>query len=206
MKLPEIDLKDFGAWPIQIKAVATALVAIIAAAGFWYFLIIDIENTISAKQAEEGVLKESFEVKQRKASQLKDYRGQYDEIQMSLDGVIKQLPTSAEIAFLLTDISTAGKSNGLNFELFKPMPKIAQDFYSIHPIEIKVTGSFNEIASFVSEIAAMPRIVTIHNISIKQSVDYIKSNKLTMDATIKTYSENEDSKEKNKLKNKKAGE
>jgi len=198
------NIKEIGNWPRKIKIGVISILSVISMVLFWSFLIVDLNEDLERKESKEKSIKTTFESKQRKASQLKDYRGQYDEILSSLNSVIKQLPSSAEIPNLLTAISIIGKKNGLKFIHFEPKGRVNQDYYIIYPIKIKVVGKFIELGSFISDIAAIPRIVTIHDIVIKPTSKYSKDRSVEMEATIKTYSENKEP-VKNKSKSRRKG-
>lgn len=192
-----IDFNNPGEWSKPIKLTSYFLSFVLSCGIFWYFLINGQNEVFDTSVSKEATLKASFEGKQKISAQLKGYQDQLVEIENSLFDVLKQLPSDSEIAILLTDISTLGRSSGLTFELFKPESKINKDFYSIIPIKIRVKGEYNEIASFVSGLASMPRIVTIHDVQLmpfvvkneKNDKNNNKSTKLTLEATIKTYSE-----------------
>ncbi len=190
------DFNTAGSWPIAIKIAAIVLIsALVAGAGIYYITLGQLEQ-LEKLQGEEITLKKTFEFKQKKAINLPDYREQYKRIESSLGEMIKQMPTKAEVANLLIDISQTGLASGLEFRLFKPATAIRKDFYSELPINIKVIGKYDELGLFVSGLASLPRIVTVHNVSIKPS----GGSMLTMSATIKTYNEETGSVAKKKKK------
>jgi type IV pilus assembly protein PilO len=131
-------------------------------------------------------LRVSFEEKHAKSANLPDYQYQLTQIEASLDEMIKQMPTEAEVASLLVDISQTGLASGLEFKLFKPEASVLKDFYSELPIRIEVVGKYEEIGLFISGLASLPRIVTVHDVNI--STDE-KDGILKMNATVKTYNE-----------------
>lgn len=208
--LSEIDW-DFnvaGSWPLTIKIAAIMLASLLVAGAGVYYITIDQLNELEQLEQKESELKSSFEVKYMKADNLDDYRAQYKQIEVHLSDMIKQMPTEAEVANLLIDISQTGLASGLEFRLFKPSRAIRRDFYSELPIDIQVVGQYEQIAVFISGLASLPRIVTIHNVSIspydvKKEKQEKKSKKgkkepkakaveeglLTMNAVIKTYNE-----------------
>jgi len=187
MNLSEVnwDFNAAGTWPLPVKAAAIVLVSLVVAGAGIYYITIDQLNELEQLEKKEQELKTSFEVKQKKAVNLPDYREQLKQIEASLGEMIKQMPTKAEVANLLIDISQTGLASGLEFRLFKPAGVIRKDFYSELPINIKVVGRYEELGLFVSGLASLPRIVTVHNVSISPGKDTF----LTMDATIKTYNE-----------------
>jgi len=186
MNLSEVnwDVNAAGNWPLPIKIVAVVLISIMVAGAGVYYITLDQLTELEQLEAKEQSLKSMFESKQRKAVNLPDYREQLKQIEASLGEMIKQMPTKAEVANLLIDISQTGLASGLEFRLFKPAGAIRKDFYSELPIAIQVIGKYEEIGLFVSGLASLPRIVTVHNVSITPS-----SEVLVMNATIKTYNE-----------------
>jgi type IV pilus assembly protein PilO len=186
-ELRSLDYNDPGGWPLPIKIVAIALLCVaVLGAGYWF----DTRNQLvhlDSAQKKEIKLKSTYEAKMRKAVNLDAYKAQMKEMKRSFGAMLRQLPGKTEIADLLVDISQAGIANGLEFELFKPETEVPAEFYAELPIKIKVTGTYHQFGKFVSDVAALPRIVTLHDISIKP----IKSKKgkaeLVMDATAKTY-------------------
>lgn len=136
----------------------------------------------------EPELKAAFEIKQKKAINLKDYTEQLNQIEISLEEMIRQMPTREEVASLLIDISQTGLASGLEFKLFKPEAPVVKDFYSELPIAIEVNGKYEELGLFVSGLASLPRIVTVHDVAISP-IAGDKSGSLDMKATIKTYNE-----------------
>jgi type IV pilus assembly protein PilO len=129
-----------------------------------------------------------FETKQKKAINLQDYKEQLELIEASLSEMIRQMPTEEEVASLLVDISQTGLASGLEFRLFKPAAPIAKDFYSELPITIQVKGKYEELGLFVSGLAALPRIVTVHDVNIVP-IAKDKSGTMLMNAMVKTYNE-----------------
>ncbi|MDD1642203.1 MAG: type 4a pilus biogenesis protein PilO [Methylococcaceae bacterium] len=191
MNLSEInwDFNEAGTWPLPIKVGMMVLVCVMVGGGGFYF---DTQNQLasldSAKQKEQE-LKRDFEAKQKKAVNFQDYKDQLTQIETSLDEMIRQMPTEEEVASLLVDISQTGLASGLEFKLFKPDAPIVKDFYSELPISIQVIGKFEELGLFVSGLASLPRIVTIHDVNITPEG---KDGALLMSAVIKTYNEGTD--------------
>lgn len=188
MNLSEVnwDIEASGSWPVPVKALAIALVCVaVAVAG--YFMDIEAQYVeLAGLEKQEVDLKVDFEGKQRKSANLQDYRDQLAQIETSLTIMIKQMPTKEEVASLLVDISQTGLASGLEFRLFKPGAPIARDFYSELPINIQVTGKYEELSLFVSGLAALPRIVTVHDVKL---TPIGKEDIMLMDATVKTYNE-----------------
>lgn len=193
------DFNAAGSWPLPIKIATFVLLSILVGAAGVYYITLDQLNELEQFEKKEIELKTSFENKQKKAINLSDYREQLTQIEASLGEMIKQMPTQAEVANLLIDISQTGLASGLEFRLFKPAAAIRKDFYSELPINIKVIGRYEEIGLFVSGLASLPRIVTVHNVNISpvgKTTD--KNSLLTMNAIIKTYNEELDSGKKAK--------
>ncbi len=186
MNLSEInwDINAAGQWPFPIKIIAIILISVLVAAAAVYYITLDQLDELESLEKKEIELKKTFETKQKKAINLPDYREQYKQIESSLGEMIKQMPTKAEVANLLIDISQTGLASGLEFKLFKPSAPVRRDFYSELPINIQVIGQYEELGLFVSGLASLPRIVTVHNVGITPN-----GSLLTMDAIIKTYNE-----------------
>ncbi len=190
MNLSEVnwDFDAAGSWPLPLKIVAGLIISIAVAVGGYYYLIKDQIAELDTVKQEEISLKHSFETKQRKAVNLKDYKAQLDQIEASLGEMIKQMPTKAEVANLLVDISQTGLASGLEFKLFKPGGEIRKEFYSELPINIEVIGDYEELGLFVSGLASLPRIVTVHDVNMKPNAP----SGMAMKATVKTYNEGVD--------------
>lgn len=191
------ELEAAGTWPTPIKIAAGAIVCILVAAGWIYYDTTDQLTELEKLEQKEQELRKTFETKQRKAINLDDYRDQYKQIESSLGDMIRQMPTKEEVANLLVDISQTGLAAGLEFKLFKPGATIRKDFYSELPINIKVVGLYEELGLFVSGLAALPRIVTVHNVAINPKKN---SNLMEMTAVIKTYNEGGDGRPNKKSK------
>lgn len=196
------DLDAVGTWPTPIKAGVIILISVLSGAlGFWFFTLPQLDE-LAVLEKEEGDLKHTFEDKQKKSANLPDYRDQLEQIEASLGEMLKQMPTKAEVANLLVDISQTALAAGLEIKLFAPSGEIAQDFYYELPINIQVVGKYEELGLFVSGLASLPRIVTVHDVNMtpltldkaneKTSKD--AKDRLTMTATIKTYNEGDQGK------------
>ncbi|MDP2903863.1 MAG: type 4a pilus biogenesis protein PilO [Methylovulum sp.] len=188
------DFNTVGTWPQPIKAAAIFLAAVLVLILGVYFDTLEQLNARESLEQKEQELKRSFETKQKKAVNLEDYQDQLTQIEAELYEMIRQMPTKEEVASLLTDISQTGLASGLEFRLFKPSPAIRKDFYSELPISIEVIGRYEELGLFVSGLAALPRIVTVHDVSIvpqdKGKKDKeTKAGAMIMKATVKTYNE-----------------
>ncbi len=196
MNLSEInwDVNAAGNWPTPIKIAAGIFVSLLVVVANVYYITMPQLDELDVLEKDEINLKTSFETKQKKAINLPDYRAQLDQIEASLGEMLKQMPTQAEVANLLVDISQTGLASGLEFKLFQPGVPVPKDFYSELPINIQVIGQYEELGLFVSGLASLPRIVTVHNVNIAPLDKADKDNKgsqgdLAMSATIKTYNE-----------------
>jgi len=194
MNLSEInwELNAAGSWPAPVKMVAILIISTLVAIGGIYYITVPQLDELEALEKEEVNLKTSFETKQKKAINLPDYRAQLDQIEASLGEMLKQMPTKAEVASLLVDISQTGLASGLEFKLFQPSAEVRKEFYSELPINIQVVGKYEELGLFVSGLASLPRIVTVHDVNMIPLAKTSKENKedrMTMSAIIKTYNE-----------------
>jgi len=165
--LRSLNPRDIGNWPMLPKAlVLFAIVTVIVVLG--YFLDWkDQWEALEVAQVEETKLKEQYSQKKAKAINFELYVQQLTEVEQSFGALVKQLPNRSEIDALLTDINQAGLGRGLQFELFKPaaQEKMA-DFYAELPIRIKITGTYHDMGAFASDVAQLPRIVTLNDLSI----------------------------------------
>jgi len=178
-----LNLRDAGNWPLLPKLLVLGLVflAIIAAGGFFDWK--DQLEALDKQQDEELKLKQSYAEKKAKAVNLELYVQQLREIEQSFGALLKQLPNKSEMDALLTDINQAGLGRGLQFELFRPasQERVA-DFYAELPISVRVTGTYHDMGAFASDVAQLPRIVTLNDIGIVND-----KGTLTMEATAKTF-------------------
>ena len=189
----EIDPNDVGSWPVGLKAAVIVLVCVGVLFGGYYFHTSEQLINLKNEEKKEQELRNVFKLKQNKAVNLPLYKEQMVEMEESFGAMLRQLPSKTEVADLLVDVSQKGLANGLEFDLFRPKEEVPEEFYAELPIEIKVKGSYHEFGQFVSDIAALPRIVTIRDISITPS-SKSKSRRglssgrtLTMKATAKTF-------------------
>jgi len=189
IKLDELDIDDLkrvGSAPLPVKAgIIVVLCISLVVAGYMLDTTVQ-QDELEKVVAEEDFLRNVFIGKQSKAANLEAYKQQLDEMNTSFGTLLRQLPDETEIETLLTDISQTGISAGLDIEYFKPEGLRPKEFYSEYPIKLKVTGRYHEFAEFISGVAALPRIVTVREISIKPA-DTQSSVKLTMELTAITY-------------------
>ena len=189
--LQNIDWQRVGTWPMPVKVAAIILISALVLGGGFYTFTQDQIAKLGKARATEGELKLSFEAKQRKAANLVPLQRQLAEIERQFGGMLRLLPNKTEIEGLLIDISKSGLASGLEFELFKPEQEKPAEFYAIKPIKIKGVGTYHEFGEYISAVAALPRIVTQHNIRItprgNSQPDRQLENPLTMELTARTY-------------------
>lgn len=196
-ELQSLDFNDIGRWPFFFRAFFVGIFFVVAVGAAFYFLVYESRMPrLEQAQREEIELKSSFEQKQKKAANFDAYREQLDEIETSFGTMLRQLPGQTEIPNLLVDISQTGLAAGLQEELFQPDSEIQKDFYAEKPIKIRLKGSYHEFGKFVSDIAALPRIVTLHDIEIVQQNKETSADALVLNVTAKTYRYLEDEENK----------
>jgi type IV pilus assembly protein PilO len=202
MNLSEInwDVNAAGTWPFPIRVAMTLLICAMVAGAGVYFDTLDQLAALESTEQKEQDLKHEFEEKQKKAVNLKDYQDQLAQIEIQLYEMIRQMPTEEEVASLLVDISQTGLASGLEFKLFKPDAPIRKDFYSELPINIQVIGKYEELGLFVSGLASLPRIVTVHDVNITPEGN---DGTMLMNAIVKTYNEGSDNSKADKQTKKK---
>jgi len=189
-QLRTLDPRDVGRWPLAVRGFFILLIFIICAAFCWYMWVWDDYRPVLQKaEADELDLKSQFENKQQRAANLDAYKAQLGEMERSFGAMLRQLPGKTEVPNLLVDISQTGLAAGLQEKLFQPAGEQGKGFYAELPIKIRLVGSYHEFGTFVSGIAALPRIVTLHDIQITpMAPDKVGGyDNLTMDVTAKTY-------------------
>jgi type IV pilus assembly protein PilO len=185
--LKSLDPNDPGRWPFPVRAGAVGLCFVLLAALLFYFLVwSDQKPILDQKVAEELDLKSKFKTKHSKAVNLAVYQQQLSDIERSFGALLRQLPGKTEVPNLLVDISQVGVGAGLEEKLFQPSAEVKKDFYAELPIKIKLSGSYHQMGEFVSGIAALPRIVTLHDISIKPDTKDAYD-QLSFELTAKTF-------------------
>jgi type IV pilus assembly protein PilO len=187
MNLLTLDPRDPGRWPLPVRAGAVGLAFIVLAIALIYFFVWDEQRPeLQQRENEEQSLRQEFHTKHAKAVNLELYKQQLKDIERSFGALLRQLPGKTEVPNLLVDISQTGLSSGLEEKLFQPQGEVKKDFYAELPIKIRLTGSYHQFGQFVSGIAALPRIVTLHDIDIKtDSKDAY--DQLSLELTAKTY-------------------
>lgn len=172
-----------GQWPLIPRFLCGVGVFVLVLSLGWFFYWKSQLEELNLGQQEEEKLKEAYKGKVQQAINLDALRKQKEQVGEYVASLEKQLPSKAEMDALLSDINQAGLGRGLQFELFKPGQVVVKDYYAELPIEIKVTGSYHDIGAFTSDIANLPRIVTLNNLSIAASKDGV----LSLDAVAKTF-------------------
>ena len=197
-QLQQLDFKDIGRWPFLFRALGVLIVFVLVTLLLvWYFVWGDNGNRplLLKARAEQQSLWNTFDEKQRKAANLEAYRQQLAEIERTFGAMLRQLPGKTEVPSLLVDISQTGLAAGLQERLFQPGGETKKDFYAELPIKIQLTGGYHEFGQFVSGIAALPRIVTLHDIEITRGAARggsrrgapAPTDELTLNLTAKTY-------------------
>lgn len=186
-ELRSLDVNDVGRWPFFFRAavIGIAFVAV-TALGVWFMIVKDKGPVLERAQQDETELRVTFENKQRKAANYDAYKAQLGQIEQSFGTMLRQLPGETEIPSLIVDISQTGLAAGLQEKLFQPQGEIPKDFYAEKPIKIHFTGGYHELANFVSGVAALPRIVTLHDINITPESDS-GFDSLNLEVTAQTY-------------------
>jgi type IV pilus assembly protein PilO len=189
-QIRDLDPNDPGRWPLPFRLGAIALIFVVAVVLMAYFLAWKPKKPeLEAAQAEEQQLLSTLEQKARKAANLDAYKAQLAEMEQSFGAMLRKLPNKTEVPNLLTDISQQGSGAGLDQKLFQPGQQVNKDFYAELPIKMRLTGTYHAIGAFVSGIAALPRIVTLHDIEISPVKDNknVGTDQLQIDVTAKTY-------------------
>lgn len=182
-----VDWQDIGRWPLIVRASAVGLwfIAMVGVLGYLFVVNGQWPELDQARKKQDDLWSQ-FDERQRKAANFEAYKAQLKEMEKSFGAMLRQLPGKTEVPSLLVDISQTGLAAGLEEKLFQPAPEVKREFYAELPIKIRLTGSYHQLGNFVSGIAALPRIVTLHDIEIKP-VDKNSYDDLVLDVTAKTY-------------------
>ena len=181
-ELKDINLANIGTSPLWVKVLMIGVACLAILFAGYYLHHKDQLEDLKRVQAKELELRTTFENKAEKASNLELYKVQLEEMRRTFGTLLRQLPSKTEIPALIVDISQTGLASGLEIELFKPQGESKKEFYAEKAIALRVKGDYHQFGAFASDIAALPRIVTLHNISLTPS-----DNKMTMTAEVKTY-------------------
>ncbi len=188
--LADLDFNNLGSWPIAVKVIACILLLVVVMALGYNFHLKDLQAQLDSQRAEEETLKQQFSTKAFQAANLEAYKEQMKEMETSFGALLRQLPSDTEVPGLLEDITRTGLGSGLEFEEIKLLPEVTQQFYIELPIQISVVGGYHDLATFVSGVASLPRIVTLHDFEIKPVAEDSGS-KLHMSILAKTYRYND---------------
>ncbi|OFW76855.1 MAG: pilus assembly protein PilP [Acinetobacter sp. RIFCSPHIGHO2_12_41_5] len=186
----DLDFNNVGSWPSAVKFIAGLVLFIAIVALGYNFHLKDLQAQLELQQSQELSLKEQFSSKAHQAANLDAYKEQMQEMEVSFGALLKQLPSDTEVPGLLEDITRTGLGSGLEFEEIKLLPEVTQQFYIELPIQIKVVGAYHDLATFVSGVASLPRIVTLHDFDlVPVEVDGVTT--LRMSILAKTYRYND---------------
>lgn len=182
--LKNLNANDLATWPFPIKLAAIGVICLfILGGGFWFFIQPELD-VYAEEQQKESQLRETYLNKKALAINLPAYKQQMEEMHQTFGSLLRQLPNSTEVDNLLIDITQAGLGRGLEFVLFRPEAELPKDFYAEKPISLQISGTYHELALFVSDVAALPRIVTFGDINIGATP---KGGRLSMTAKARTY-------------------
>ncbi|WP_242612609.1 type 4a pilus biogenesis protein PilO [Corticibacter populi] len=179
--------RDPWLWPLAPRLAFFAFVAVAVAVLLWFLWLTGYRDELESARAQEATLRTEFSRDYRKAVNLDALKAQREQAIQYVTLLEKQLPSKAEMSALLSDINQAGIGRGLQFELFKPGSVQLKDYYAEQPIEIQVSGSYDEVGQFVSDLAHLPRIVTLGNLQIEKGQKNMADGRLVMKAIAKTY-------------------
>ena len=181
----DLDFENVGIWPTPVKVIVWMLLLIATLVGGYYYHIQELQNELVKAQDQEATLKKDFEKKAFQAANLDAYRQQMEEMEESFGALVSQLPSDTEVPGLLEDITNKGLLNGLDIGSIDLRREQAREFYIELPISITATGSYHDLGAFISGMAGLPRIVTLHDFKIEAK--RANSNNLNMNIVAKTY-------------------
>lgn len=182
-ELNNLDMSDMGSWPVAGKVIVIAVLSILIATLTFFLLVDDKITQLEMSEAKEQELRQVYRVKYASAVNLELYKKQMIEMEQTFSYLLKQLPATHETPGLLDDITYAGTSTGLTFVKINWLPEIEKDFYTELPIKIDVVGDYHQFGNFVSEVAKLPRIVSLHDFSVTTD----KDERLVFNVVAKTY-------------------
>lgn len=182
----DLDYNNAGSWPLLIKLIVLILVFSLVVGSAYWFLIKDEYDSLERVAAQENELKQEYQTKAQKVANLQVYRDQMAEMEKTFGELLKQLPGDTEVPGLLEDITNTGLGSGLIINSIALAPEAQKEFYIELPINISAKGTYHDLASFISGVASLPRIVTLHDFSIKP-IDPVNPSVLEMTILAKTY-------------------
>ncbi len=185
--LRNLDFNNSGAWPFQVKVGACILLGLLIIGLTWYFFVSDKRLALQAEEATEVTLREEFQGKQGRASNLEPLKQQLAQMEVMLQQMLRQLPSKNEMPDLIVDVSQTALASGINNELFQPGAETMLEFYAEKPIALRMVGTYHQFGAFVSGVASLPRVVimTMHDISLKPRGEGDQT--LVLEGTVKTY-------------------
>jgi len=194
-ELRNLQIEDIIRWPIKTKLIAVAILVVLVGIVAWIWFIAPENDRINQLRQQESSLKEQIRQKQLLAAGLPAYQAQIKEMQVRFTRFLEQLPNRTQIPSLLDDVTLAGRSRGLEFELFQPLPEVSKNFYAEIPVKLKVVGTYDAMGQFAAAVAAMPRIVTLNDIDITrlpntgsdEAAKAQSTQKLVLQCTATTY-------------------
>ena len=189
--LAGLDFEDVGSWPLVARALVIGLLFVALLVGGYYYHVSALSDRLQAAESQELELRRQFERKSFEAENLEAYKAQLDDMRVSFGALVSQLPSDTEVPGLLEDISSKGELNGLSIEAIDLLDEVLEEFYVELPISIAANGSYHNLGAFISGMAGLPRIVTLHDFEIVMSGD--DSSDLRMSMTAKTYRYRDDS-------------
>jgi type IV pilus assembly protein PilO len=182
----DLDLNNAGVWPAPVKAIVALIVfGLVLGGGYWFF-IKDQYAQLERVEQQEQELREKYEQKAYRVANLDTFKAQMEEMEETFGALVRQLPGETEVPGLLEDITNTALGSGLSLKEIKLQPEVTRDFYAELPINIRVTGGYHELASFVSSVAGLPRIVTLHDLTI-QPTSGKTGDQLDMQVVARTY-------------------
>jgi type IV pilus assembly protein PilO len=185
--LNDLDIENMGSWPVAVKVIFAFMLGVMVCT-LSYFMLIDSQiDELAAAEKKETELRQVFRIKYASAVNLEAYKQQMVEMEQSFSSLLKQLPTTHETPGLLDDVTYVGTTSGLTFIRINWEPEIEKEFYTELPIKIEVIGDYHQFGNFVSEVAKLPRIVSLHDFSIQTE----KDERLRFNVVAKTYRYNE---------------
>lgn len=185
LDLADLDFENVGSWPTGAKAMVVIVLFLALLVGGYYYHLEALSNQLQDAESRELDLRRQFERKSFEVENLEAYKVQLEEMRESFGALVSQLPSDTEVPGLLEDISSKGELNGLRIETIDLRDEILEEFYVELPISISATGSYHDLGAFISGMAGLPRIVTLHDFEIEMSDD--DSANLDMNITAKTY-------------------